>query len=384
VARLDRWKESRRLLTVLGGDHKPVVEFIQAHWKRLADADNPIQEMTQGSLIEAARELVFEMRDGIPFFSVVIYAIASERLQIEIASMLEILPPDDRSEASVSDHVRNILATAAIHETPVYPNTDEDEPHLLRFHREMLTIGSTAPDSTGARIRLKLTSRPGEEIDSANYIESVSATRWFSPAELGLIRNVVVRELREREAAGQILGSLRIAVEELTQRLTADARNEADLQNCLTESPILFGPEYVRVIPQYRLGAEFQMDYALERISGLVDLVEIEASSHALFTKSGNPTQQLVHAEQQVFDWIDWIERHGEYARFGLPGLVSPTGYVVIGRNASLSEADRSRLTRRNRIFQGRLVILTYDDLAARGQALLKILTGLRRTSTDA
>jgi hypothetical protein len=131
------------------------------------------------------------------------------------------------------------------------------------------------------------------------------------------------------------------------------------------------------VIPKHRLGSEFEMDYALERTSGLIDLVEIEASNHALFTKAGNPSEQLVHAEQQVLDWLDWIEKHGEYARTKFPGLLSPVGYVVIGRSASLSVADRARLTRRNLMFQGTLVILTYDDLLARAQALLNWLSGM-------
>jgi hypothetical protein len=181
-------------------------------------------------------------------------------------------------------------------------------------------------------------------VTAPSYIESISAGQWFSPAEIGLIRNVVVRELCERETAGRILASLRIAIEDLSRCLAGEGRNEGVLQRCLTDNPILFGPEYVRVIPKHRLGAEFEMDYALERVSGLFDLVEIEASSHALFTRSGNPTQQLVHAEQQVLDWIDWIEAHGEYARYGLPGLVSPVGYVVIGRSTSLA-ATRSRET---------------------------------------
>ena len=62
------------------------------------------------------------------------------------------------------------------------------------------------------------------------------------------------------------------------------------------------------------------MDYALERRSGLVDLVEIEASHHFLFTLRGNPRQHLIHAEQQVLDWLHWIEAHGAYARERLGG----------------------------------------------------------------
>ena len=57
---------------------------------------------------------------------------------------------------------------------------------------------------------------------------------------------------------------------------------------------MLFGPDYVRIIPNHRLGAEYEMYYALERHSGLFDLVEIEASTLALFTRGGDPSSHLV------------------------------------------------------------------------------------------
>ena len=118
------------------------------------------------------------------------------------------------------------------------------------------------------------------------------------------------------------------------------------------------------------------MDYALARVSGVIDLVEIEASTHPLFTKAGDPRKELVHAEQQVIDWLDWIVRHREYARARLPGLMQPLGYVIIGRTAGMSKEERDRLHRRNSMFRGALHILTYDDLLDRAKTLLKILKG--------
>jgi hypothetical protein len=161
-------------------------------------------------------------------------------------------------------------------------------------------------------------------------------------------------------------------------------RNENALQRCLTENPILFGTEYARVIPKHGLGDEYEMDYALERVSGLVDLVEIEASTHPLFTQAGNPRKELVHAEQQVIDWLDWIEQHGEYARHRLPGLMQPLGYVIIGGTLGMSEEERKRLHRRNSMFRGALQILTYDDLLDRARTLLQILEGKVSVSRSA
>ena len=87
-----------------------------------------------------------------------------------------------------------------------------------------------------------------------------------------------------------------------------------------------------RVIPKYRLGGDYEMDFALEQPSGLVDLVEIEPSTFPLYTRSGNPRSELVHAEQQVLDWLEWLEANSRLARDDLPGMMRPVGQVIIGR----------------------------------------------------
>ncbi|MCB8980031.1 MAG: hypothetical protein H6657_21685 [Ardenticatenaceae bacterium] len=61
------------------------------------------------------------------------------------------------------------------------------------------------------------------------------------------------------------------------------------MQRCLTDNPILFGLDYQLVIPKQALGSEYEMDYALVRWNGQIDLVEIEASTHKLFTKKIKP-----------------------------------------------------------------------------------------------
>lgn len=196
-----------------------------------------------------------------------------------------------------------------------------------------------------------------------------------------MVKQTILTEIHKRDEAGRILTSLRLAIGELEELLSAKERNENVLQRCLTENPILFGTDYSRVIPKHKLGGEYEMDYALERVSGVIDLVEIEASTHALFTKAGDPRKELVHAEQQVLDWLDWIERHGEYARDQLPGLMRPSGYIIIGRNIDLSKEDRERLNRRNNTLRDAFQILTYDDLLDRAKTLLGILEG-RASST--
>ena len=102
--------------------------------------------------------------------------------------------------------------------------------------------------------------------------------------------------------------------------------------------------------------------------------MEIESSNLPLFTQIGNPSSYLVHAEQQIIDWIDWIEKNNSYARAKLKGLLTPKGFVIIGRESSLNEKTKASLLRRNKAFNGLIEILTYDDLLNKAECILKIL----------
>jgi len=94
-----------------------------------------------------------------------------------------------------------------------------------------------------------------------------------------------------------------------------------------------------------------------------------------------NRELELMQAEQQVMDWLSWVERYGGLARRDLPELQRPSGYVVIGRDEDLSEADGARLMQRNVVFGGAIVVMTYDGLLRRASALLKRLEGLASAS---
>ena len=231
-------------------------------------------------------------------------------------------------------------------------------------------------DDKGKKSKYMLTRSPGEGIESYEYFEKLNLNEPLQPAELTLVRNAVLKEIKRRDHATRILALLRLAITDLKKLLNAKKRNESALQKCLTRNPILFGTEYTKIIPKHCLGAEFEMDYALERVSGIVDLVEIESSTLTLFTKKGKPSKYLIHAEQQVLDWLLWIERNHPYAREGLPGIMQPVGYIIIGRNKSLQPKDKESLKRRNILFKGSMEILTYDDLLDRAKNLLSILSG--------
>ncbi|MCB8980030.1 MAG: DUF4263 domain-containing protein [Ardenticatenaceae bacterium] len=77
-----------------------------------------------------------------------------------------------------------------------------------------------------------------------------------------------------------------------------------------------------------------------------------------------------MHAEQQVLDWLEWIEKNHAYARENLPGITQPRGFVVIGRTKGMSNEAITKLRFRNIFFGEKLSILTYDDLLQRAKSI--------------
>jgi hypothetical protein len=364
--RLERWETPREIsFAVTPGNEELYTLFGDTWAKARAEKEPPFD-----TFIEGARELIFELREGKAVFHIVGYYLDTGTLKLKASLGFEILHDDDDYE----EHVVYILGLATAQDVPVYANSDTEAEVLAACYRELHVNGLLVPDGEGKKVRLKLTRSPGARITTYGYLDELRISDFHSPAELLLIRESVRQELAKRDAAGRVLEYLRVAIRELSTHLDDTKRNERVLQRCLERHPILFGAEYDRIVPKHRLGGEFEMDYALVRVTGLVDLVEIESSTLALFNKSGDPSSQLVHAEQQVLNWLEWIERHHSYAREDLPSLTDPMGYVVIGRNSRLDEHQRRRLNRRNAMFGRRLQVLTYDDLLRRASNLLGLL----------
>ena len=319
-------------------------------------------------LLSAAREVIFDINeDGGPVFHYVLFMIDAVAEELVLSPALEQFGDDDNG-------VLQTLALAVIFEVPVYPRNERVAVDLARYQGRLHDEGFVFRREGGEETRFKLTKGLPEDLEAG--IEYLRSQSFLPPADVALLAERFKLKLEEQSEAAAVLARLRAAIADLESCLGAESRNESALQKSLTANSILFGLQYRRVIPKHRLGAEYEMDYALEQLSGVVDLVEIEASTHPLYLKNGDPSRHLTHAEQQVLDWLSWVDQYPEYARRSLPGIMRPVGYVVIGRDESLSESDQERLRRRNLVLQGSVQLLTYDDVLRRARALLSVLLG--------
>ncbi|MEU1880896.1 Shedu anti-phage system protein SduA domain-containing protein [Streptosporangium sp. NPDC020072] len=360
--RLSLWDEARTwrvpLITFIG-DHESVDDSI----RRIEDALEEDSDKVFLDVLKTAKELVFDVKaDGAITLTPVSWILD---LNTQQQALMAIYTQEcDESEA------KGRIMSAMLFDVPVIPNRPEVSDVLEVLVGEVLNTGFTVLNNDGSSMHLR--PRAIARFDRGNDQPRIRSL--VQPAEVVHLVNALDQERRQNERAKSILASLDRAILDLQSLLAASERNEHDLQRCLSRYPIFFGPSYRRVIPKHRLGSEYELDYALELLDGSIDVVEIEASTHRLYGLKGDPTSALVHAEQQVLDWLAWLDEHSPYARANLPGVRRATGIVVIGRRTTLTERDVQRLAWRNDTFGGRLVVLTFDDLLERARSLRRFL----------
>lgn len=316
--------------------------------------------------MKSCKELVFHRNnDGREIFTAVVFCIDARTLQVYPTNLIEIICEDE-------EDLINTLAAAEIHEVPVVPNEHSLNDRILELSGKLHSTGFTAPQGD-ERIRLKLTRSPGQGFFSRDLIEWIPQSDFHQRSTVLQAARIAKAELAKYEYAEKILSSINAALSELRNLLNA-THSEQDLHRCIQDNPVLFGVEYRNIVSKHDLGTEYQTDFVLQRLSGTIDVVEIESDRAQVFTKAGNPSSQLTHAEQQVFDWLAWIEDHASYERRNFPSLITPVGWVIIGRTKDLDDKGVRKLNQRNRIFWGRLQILTYDDLVAKAENLIRSL----------
>jgi Domain of unknown function (DUF4263) len=374
MSRLDRWSDERRLRPIMfekgGKAGEEVRSVATARWA--AHPDEGESEVLR--FLRASHEIIFELRDDEVVFHLISWSFDPETFEFVLSASWEMSGFEDAND------VQFYLARALIEDVPVYPNTPGDDKALIDYYRGLIEKGviGLGDDGEAKRFRLTRYAYGGLDGSSREVLEDLSRTEALSPGEMRLLQEALRERAAEHVEAAKVLAGLRSGIAELNDLLNREKLMESELQACLTRNPLLFGAQYREVLAKHRLGSEYEMDYALVRLGGLVDLIEIERSIDKIFNKNGDPSARLIHAEQQVLDWLAWVDEHGAYARKGLPGLDRPVGYVVIGRDSGLNDLNAQRLRRRNSAFANSLEVLTFDDLLRRAESLLLVLTNAR------
>ena len=290
MSRRQQWKDEPWKFSPLilpAADDDP----LQAAWEERAanpQRTRSANDFNSYDLTRYSKEIIyFTEEDGSSGFAHVVFAIDMATAELVVEEVLAAIDLDHQD-------VLMTLAIAHSHGVPVVPDTDDLAPELEAWERELFTEGLTADFDGRSDVRLVLSKYADVDADSLDALDVVARTEPISPSEAHLLLTTARRELGVLESTKRALDSLRSGIDEMATLLSAAGTDEHHLQRCLTRHPILFGPEYIQMHPKYRLGGDYEMDFALQRGSGLIDLVEIEAASRLLFTKSSQPRADLV------------------------------------------------------------------------------------------
>ncbi len=163
-------------------------------------------------------------------------------------------------------------------------------------------------------------------------------------------------------------------LEEL-RRIVEDPESiETDIQNFISSKKLywIFGLQYSDIKSKVSFppkNKKYEFDFMLERDDGFLDLVELKGPNVNLFDKKTSRRYKLnanlSEALGQVLVYLD------ECDRTDMTGLFKPTALIVIGTKNSDNPRQRKLLMSH----LARVNIMTYDDLIAHGERLLKHIT---------
>lgn len=218
----------------------------------------------------------------------------------------------------------------------------------------------------------------GEEPELEDSIHDLSIT---IAGALAHVRTAGAQPPDAQDVIGS-LESLHAQFIELLDQTAEDNSKEEILQVFLKENPLLMIPNG-QAIPKQKLGEDFCTDFVLIDMldqGRQYTLVEIEKSSHHVFTKNGELRSQVQHAVHQTCQWDVWLQTHSAYIREKLPGFESPQYMIVIGRSTEFTDENRTYLRAYNRKLND-TTLLTYDDLAKRFEDRVSAMKKQRDTS---
>lgn len=130
---------------------------------------------------------------------------------------------------------------------------------------------------------------------------------------------------------------------------------EETIQKFIEANPLLLHMfSAVRIIPKPSIGTKFKADFAILDSRGDLVLIELERADIKLMKKNGHRAQELVHAIDQVGDWLIKFDEHRVSVLDDLniesQQVHNVRGAVIAGREAGYDAAHMRSLKMRKMI----------------------------------
>jgi hypothetical protein len=201
-SRISRWKKTYKYPILISSvEDNEVMEIFHKRWN--ADKSRN-KKLTSLDLLHTSKELIFNIVDGKPLFHVINYSLDTFETSLIVQHGMDI-EISDGSKEEITQEIVNTLAIAAVADVPVYPNTDDLAESLANYHKILLLKGFTAPNEKGEPMKLKLTKYPQLDPSKISDLLNIRFTEMYSPADLAIIRNVVLERLTHLDRADKVL-----------------------------------------------------------------------------------------------------------------------------------------------------------------------------------
>jgi hypothetical protein len=151
---------------------------------------------------------------------------------------------------------------------------------------------------------------------------------------------------------------------------------ERAYQEFFEKFPVFIDPLASSIVGRQHMGEDWHSDFVIRWLDDQYIFVEIEKPKDNPCTNYPHPSGPLSHALGQVLNWFAWVEDNIAYAQsHGFPGIHSPRGVIVIGRNANLNPRQLRLLKALNDSLHPRIHIETYDDVLVNARNIIRNLT---------
>ena len=162
--------------------------------------------------------------------------------------------------------------------------------------------------------------------------------------------------------------------------LIDESAEEPKFQSFFEKNPMFLNWQTYKFLAEKSFGGEQYPDLILVLTNKSYILVELEKPGVRLYTKSGNPSKELSHAEEQVTGYIRWAMEDKDFLRKrGLENLTTDntTGLLIIG--SYLNEEERKKLDTKNNAVRSMYTIKTFSDILQDNKAFLENLIKLSK-----
>lgn len=130
-------------------------------------------------------------------------------------------------------------------------------------------------------------------------------------------------------------------------------------------------------IPRKSLAGERIPDFIAILHNGEHILIEIEKPTDILFKEDGDPTADFSQAEQQIQNYLTWVDEDKDFLRKrGLPNISveNTKGLLVIGMKSKLIPEEITKLNRKN-FGRNDYIIKTFDEILLENKEYLNSIT---------